>query len=271
LSYAELHAYFPGPGGETQALRAAFGSVPAIALPLCARMTFFVCASTLILAAAGYVFNEVFVRWFPNLGFSFCVLGFLLLLNLLGARIAEGAQRLLVLVAWGGLVILAVIGFFHLGKATAVPSAPSPGWSLSLVTMLSLMLFVGFDLAGVAQPHGKVWPSIGFAIGLMVLLFAVWGIVSQRYVPLAKLADTSVPHTVVARTILGQSGRVLMSIVALTGTCSAVNAVLIGNARMLAGMATQSFLPAFLGTTSARLPFLLLALGPAAMMASTSR
>ena len=61
-------------------------------LPLCARVIYTVSAATGILAIAGYVFNEVFVYWFPNLGFSFCLLGMVVGLNLAGSRVATLAQ-----------------------------------------------------------------------------------------------------------------------------------------------------------------------------------
>ncbi|NIN66172.1 MAG: hypothetical protein GTO63_16055, partial [Anaerolineae bacterium] len=72
---------------------------PAIAIPLCARVAFTICAATGILVVAGYVFNEVFVYWFPNLGFSFLLLGFLLVLNLLGRTISLVAQVIFIAVA----------------------------------------------------------------------------------------------------------------------------------------------------------------------------
>ncbi|MDY6954646.1 MAG: hypothetical protein SWE60_24345, partial [Thermodesulfobacteriota bacterium] len=79
LTYGRAFALYPGPFGEARFIRKAFGAIAAVVSPVCARVTVAVCASTALLATAGYVFNEVFVYWFPNLGFSFCLLGFLLL------------------------------------------------------------------------------------------------------------------------------------------------------------------------------------------------
>jgi hypothetical protein len=53
---------------------------------------FTICAATGILATAGYVCNEMFLYWFPNLGFSFCLLGLLLVINRIGHRFSETAQ-----------------------------------------------------------------------------------------------------------------------------------------------------------------------------------
>ena len=81
--------------GESQILRATFGPLVATVLPLCARVIYTVSAATGILAIAGYVFNEVFVYWFPNLGFSFCLLGMVVGLNLGGVACGHaGATQL---------------------------------------------------------------------------------------------------------------------------------------------------------------------------------
>ena len=64
-SIAALCEQCPGAGGEALGLQKALGTLPAIVLPLCARVVVLVCTSTGTLAIAGYVFNEVFVTGFP--------------------------------------------------------------------------------------------------------------------------------------------------------------------------------------------------------------
>lgn len=273
-SYAMVYTFFPGPGGEARCLRATFGAVPAIVLPLCARLVFTVCASTGILAIAGYVFNEVFVYWFPNLGFSFYLLGFLLLLNLLSPRLAAWAQIVFVTVAFVGLVAFAVLGL-TVPREAAAASASAPVAALPMVysAALSLWLFLGCDLATFI-PHDNdtradvLRRCMVLGIGLVGLTFCAWGLTSIHYVPRARLAGISVPHMLTARVLLGDPGRILMGIVVLAGASSAVNALLIAGARMLAGMAQQEFLPSFLAWDARRapVPLLLLAFGPAAMM-----
>ena len=71
LSFGELISSFPGPDGEARFIRMALGPVFAIVLPIGGRVLFTICAATGILATAGYVLNETFLYWFPNLGFSF--------------------------------------------------------------------------------------------------------------------------------------------------------------------------------------------------------
>jgi amino acid transporter len=273
-STAALWAQFPGAGREARGLQMALGTLPAMVLPLCARVVFLVCASTGILAIAGYVFNEVFIYWFPNLGFSFCVLGVLLTLNLLGPKVAKTAQLLFVAVALLGLVVLSVMAFLGGADAALTPATMRPSSAgLLRSTLGSLLLFVGVDLAFFlprpqARPAIPVGKCVAGGIILGGMTFCLWSLVSVNTVPAGQLVDSTVPHMITARTILGQPGRIIMGVVVLAGVSSAVNALLLGVAQMLVGMASQGLLPAFLARAPQRAPvaLIVLALGPAMMM-----
>lgn len=273
-STTTLWAQFPGIGGEVRGLQMALGTLPAMVLPVCARVVVLVCASTGILAIAGYAFNEVFVYWFPNLGFSFCVLGVLLTLNLLGPKVAKTAQLLFVAVALSGLLVLSALAFLVSPAVSPAPAMPQPSAAVLLRGALgSLVLFVGFDLARFmpslqARPAIPLGTCMTFGILLGGLTFCIWGLVSLSAVPAEKLVESTVPHMVTARTLLGQPGRMIMGVVVLAGVSSAVNALLMGVSRMLVGMASQGLAPAFLAWAPQRAPvaLLLLALGPALMM-----
>ena len=174
-STAALWAQFPGAGGEARGLQAALGTLPAMVLPLCARVVVLVCASTGILAIAGYVFNEVFVYWFPNLGFSFCVLGLLLTLNLLGPKVAKAAQLLFVAVALLGLLVLSVLAFLvaRMSRQRQQRFAPAPAvlWRGTLGEPVALC---GVDLA-FFMPRRQAQPSlpVGKCVALGILLGGV--------------------------------------------------------------------------------------------------
>ncbi len=268
--YEDAAPMYPG---EIPLVREAWGPVVATVLPLCARVLFTVCAATGILAIAGYVFNEIFVYWFPNLGFSFALLGGIVVLNVLHARVAAVVQCLAVVLGLGGVLWLAGTALGGWG----LPVVPEPsrlatsplGLGSSLLAGLVLLMGAEFGL------FAPLWATYRFrashrclvlALLLGGLLFGVWGWASLTAVAPARLAESTVPHLVAARAILGEPGRVLMGLVVLAGTVSAVNALLGGGARLLAGLAQQALLPAWLAAGQARPALLLLALGPAAMM-----
>ena len=272
LGFGRVLAQYPGPSGEACFIKKALGTVPAVVSPVCARVTLAVCASTAVLATAGYVFNEVFVNWFPNLGFSFCLLGVLLLLNLLGRRVAVMGQLVFVGLTIGGLLFLSVAGLLEWGNAP--PITPDVGHRFGYppqVGLAGLVLFVGFDLAGFAEetPDNPAKAMLA-AILLAGLVFSCWGWVSAKYVPLYKLADTTIPHVKAARAILGEKGRLWMGLINLAGSSAAVNAFLMTVPRMMTAMAADGLLPPLLarGRNQATIALFLLAAAVAAMMGS---
>ncbi|UCD31080.1 MAG: APC family permease [Desulfobacterales bacterium] len=274
LSYSELPRRYPGLSAESELLRKSFGSVPATILQLSSRVLFAVCASTGILAVTGYVFNEVFVYWFPNLGFSFCLLGLLLLINLLGRKVTITAQITFVTVALVGLALLVVVGFLGLGNASAA-AEPLDFEAVNLVGLapVGLLLFIGHELA--LQGRSQNGESRGNppllllgGIVLMGVIFTSWGLISLKYVSMQRLAGSTIPHMIAAREILGQNGRIIMGIVVISGGLGAVNGLLFSVSIMLSGMAHEGLLPSFFAGRNDRATatLLLLVFGIAAMM-----
>ena len=272
-TYGRLGLHPAARQGESQILHTTFGPLVATVLPLCARVIYTVSAATGILAIAGYVFNEVFVYWFPNLGFSFCLLGMVVGLNLAGSRVATLAQLSYVALALGGVLSLAGLGLLEAGQTPSRFEVTS----FSFVTVRSLLegllLFVGFELALFTTPYtARVTSPLGRLMALGIVLAALvrclWGGVSMHFVAPARLAESTVPYMVAARAIGGDSGRVVMGVVVLAGTCATVHVLLSAGAHMLAGMAEHGLLPAWLRWRQARPALLVLAAGPALMLAT---
>jgi hypothetical protein len=273
-TYGRLGLHLTASVGESRNLTEAYGPLVATVLPLCARVVYTVAAATGILAIAGYVFNEVFVYWFPNLGFSFCLLGMVVGLSLAGPRVATLAQLSYVALALGGLLCLSTMGLLGCGH---VPPGGEVTAVSSFVTMRSLLagllLCIGFELALFSTPSTAGTPSspshlMLLSIVLAALVFSVWGMVSIRCVAPARLAESTVPHMVTARAIGGDRGRAVMGVVVLAGTCATVHTLLRAGSHMLAGMATHGLLPTWLGWRQACPALLVLAAGPAVMLAT---
>jgi hypothetical protein len=200
--------------------------------------------STGTLVSSGFVFNEVFVYWFPNFGFAFLLLALVLGIQLAGQTAVFRAQT-----GFAGLTLAALMALVAAGLAGGGPeggggdsgallSLPGPG-----VMGLALLLWVGFDLAGSVQDqeHGTV-PFIA-AVAVAGLVFVFWGLVSILYVPLEKLADSGVPHMKAARYVLGETGRLLMGTAVISGTLAAVNALFLGCRHGVARLADRGDLP----------------------------
>jgi len=242
--------------GEIEVMEKSLGWWLAVALPICSRVVTAICLSTAVLATAGFVFNEVFLYWFPNFAFAFLLLAFLVLINLLSPGSAKGLQVFFVLLSLGGLALLSLAQFAMNFPASVIqrPGNGSLDWG---VLFWALVLFTGFDLAGFARGGKSSSPtsltaSMVAGICIAALVLCAWGLASSAAVPLPKLRETTVPHMLAARQILGEQGRWIMGSVVLAGTCASVNALILSGAQMIAVMSKKGLLPDFLGSGQGR-------------------
>lgn len=198
-------------------------------VPLAARVGVFLFMGTSLLALAGYIFNEVFWRQFPNLGFSF------LLLAVLAGFAALGEKPLRQLVAVSGmLAVLTLLVFF-----TAALGGPAgenagvdqlPAFSLSGL-LLAATLLIGFEIGPLlAEPEPDV-SARRSAYMLTVIagavLLAMFGAAALHVVDAGRLADTTVPHMLLARRALGSTGRMLMGGACILTTITALGGLLL--------------------------------------------
>lgn len=274
LVYGKLFTQRPSLGSESEFIKETLGTFPAIVFPLCSRVVCAICASTGLLVTAGFVFNEVFVYWFPNFAFAFLLLGVILVLNLSGEKISGMIQIICVLVVIIGLITLSVAGVLKLEDVSLLEKEVSFASSVR-AGLLALFLYIGFDLGGFAYTgnsdgthHGDLGKPMVVGIILVGGVFCMWGLVSALYVPPDTLANTSIPYTITARKILGQPGRIIIGLVIIAGVCSAVNALFGAVSKMIHGMVTHGLLPQFFRVGGHRAPLFLflLATGVALMM-----
>lgn len=261
-----------GPDNEIGLLQRAFGSTAAMVLPIASRGTVAVIMAVGLPATAGFVFNEVFVYWFPNFLFAFLLLGLIFIVNLAGRRVWGVFQLLVVSTAVSGLAVLIVAGFLSSPNPTDAPVMPAGVGVWAQLAFSAVVCLVGYDLAvlSTGKSFGRAVKSPAGAALFGALLLILWGSVSLRWVPSAELARTTIPYTVAARTILGQGGRIVMGIVILAGTCAAVNAAFGAVSRMMTGMSAAGLLPHVLGEKrfKGKAPVVLLSAAAATMLVS---
>lgn len=216
------------------------------ALPAAAAGSATLFMSTGILVSSGFVFNEVFVYWFPNFGFAFLLLGLILVIQLLGQRPAQKAQVIFFCLTLLCLMPLVLAGLLPMGNDT-MPDATTifQAGPLSPATIVTpLLLWVGVDLGRLGLP-GTSRPTVGIRMAAMAgaLLFMAWALVAILHVPLTKLAGSSIPHIKTARAVLGDPGRWLMGGTIIFGTLSAVNLLFLGTRSLILEITARHPLP----------------------------
>ena len=272
-AYALAYRVNPNKSGELHLFQSVYGDVAALCLSLFVRLSFACLAATSFLVASGFVFNEVFIYWFPNFAAAFILLGGVLLINLIGPNFSRRMQVVFLLAACGAIGILIVAGLIGSQNATPYGVLSQPTVSIDAILPAAL-LFLGIDLLYLNSADSSVHP--GFLLRYMTIsiigagfLFACWGLLSPIFVMPERLADTSIPHIITARSILGQGGRILMGIVVMAGSCAAVNALLHAIDRIVQSAASLQLIPQLFSRKRLQktLPLFFSAVVIAAMMA----
>ena len=145
-SYQAL--FSDGPGEEREASQDTPKTDPFLILLLGSRLSLAISAVPLILVSAGFIFNELFLYWFPNFGFAYGMLIILLLLNLLGEKTVLRTQIIFVGIALVGIWLISTIGLWSAIFSPEAVKHASPGSGPAFPGIAAaLLLFVGFDLA----------------------------------------------------------------------------------------------------------------------------
>jgi len=198
---------------------------PPAALIIASRLSLVLLLPTGMLVTAGFTFNETFVHWFPNFGFSFLLLASVLVLHLIGEKIAAAIQPVFIGTTFVCLLLLSIYGAGG-GTEIQTTSAEPPFLSIVPLTAATLVLFLGYDpVDGQAAMQNRTY--YWAAVGTGCLLFAFWALASLGNVDSAELAHSTIPYSLAAREILGQPGRIIIGIAIISGTLGCVNGLFI--------------------------------------------
>ncbi len=231
-SYAQQYAHYGNSTGTWFAF-----------YPLTVRILTAVVVATGLTVSSGFVFNEVFVYWFPNFAFAFIMLGLVGVLNFLGPAARAKAQTIVLGTAISGLVLLTAIGLARGPFLETLPKTPDHTIALPWL-FLPLLLLVGFDMGLPSERHSVSRRNVSMtavktAMALFGMLIILWSIAMALHVPGEKLMSTSISHMIAARHISGQTGRIIMGVVVICGSLAAVNALFESVIRMTATLQQQ--------------------------------
>ena len=215
--------------------------------PFVIRILAAVLLTTGLTVSSGFVFNEVFVYWFPNFAFAFILLAGLVGLQVLGKTYRHKAQLFFVSAVLLGLAILIVVGLTtSLVQDMAQVNSDGP---ISISGLfLPLLLLLGFDMAlnlegNSSSPSPANLKSLKLAIAVFAGILIFWVMTALLQVDGRRLAGTSIAHLIIAREIGGQVGRLVMGLMIIAGTCAAVNALFESVAGLTRTLSQQGMLP----------------------------
>jgi APA family basic amino acid/polyamine antiporter len=258
-SYAELATRFPVSAGEAAYVRAAFNSRLASQFTGLLTIVIGVVASaTVALGAAGYIGQ--FVDW-PQGAIVIVVVMALALVASWGILESVLLASLFTLIEAGGLVLIIVSALAKGLPFADVLLTPPPFDAtvlsgVAFASLLAFFAFIGFeDLANVVEeakvPHRDIPRAMALTLVISTVLYVAVAAIAVSAVPVAELAASKAPLSLVFTAIAGVSPTTI-GIIAIVATLNTILAQMTMAARVIYGMARQGDLPRVAGRVHAK-------------------
>ena len=251
FTFSELAVMLPKAGSISAYTEVSIGHMPAIIATIAgylAPAVFGLPAELFLLEA---VLDTLFPESFTQIGWLIILV--LLFLNILGVDFFAKVQNLF---AYFMIVSLLVIGIA--GLAQSEPQGESVisifeglkdlDIGVLSLTMLALWSFFGLEfvcpmIEETKNPGKNIPRSMILAAMVLLVVYALVALSGYLTVPQTALSESEIPHSVLVTALFGESGKIILAILAVTATCSTINTVLATIPRMLYGMGRNQQLP----------------------------
>jgi basic amino acid/polyamine antiporter, APA family len=254
LCYAELTSAYPHAGGDYHYLFRAYGSAAAF-LFAWARMTVIQTGTIAVLA---FLIGDYAAEVLSFGGYSASVYAALTIvilsaINITGVRLGMRTQKALIASILLGLIFVAVSGFWIAPAPRGIPSASIPT-AASLGTAMIFVLFTygGWNEAAylsseVRDPGRNMVRGLLWSIGIITLIYLAVNFVFLKSLGLSAMAESDAVAADLMRSVLGDAGARLISLLIVVAALSTMNGVIITGARTNYALGCDFSLFGFLG------------------------
>ncbi len=144
--------------------------------------------------------------------------------------------------ATGGVGAAAAVGT---GAGTGAGAGGPSGFVQAVA--YSVYLYIGFEwVTPLAEETAdiRVLPrAMPIAVVLLGASYAIWTTVMVTFSPIGELAASATPHLVFAEALAGPAGLIVVGAISALATFTSFNAGMMGNSRLVYGMAREGTLP----------------------------
>lgn len=255
FTFTELSLMMPKAGGISTYTEVAAGHLPAIVVTIGGYLGIAIFAGAADLFLLDYTFNFLYPGSLSHVGLWVYVT--IMILNILGVDVFATTQNL---VAYTMLIALLIIGFAGISSSEAqdIPFTNlfTDMHSLNLgilpLIMLALLAFLGLEfvcpmIEETIQPEKNVPRAMIISAFILLLVYGLVSFAGYHKVPGQDLVNTPIPHWLLVKSILGESGRFAMAFIVITASSTSFNTGIASISRMLYGMAKNNQLPGMFG------------------------
>jgi amino acid transporter len=254
-SYAKLTVAYPSEGGTVEFINQAFGGgMLTGALNVLLWISYIIMLSLYAYAFGSYsasFFSGAIQPVMKHLMISGIII-LLTVLNILGSTLVGEAEKWIVGLKLGILILFIAVGFCGVSTTNLDPGQWTPLPHLLAGGMIIFLAYEGFELIANSvsdvKNAAKIIPRAFYtSVIFVILLYILVSAVTVGNLPIGKIvAAKDYALAEAARPFLGQFGFTLIAIAALLSTGSAINATLYGTARVSYIIAKDGELPEML-------------------------
>ncbi len=251
FTFSELALMLPRAGTLSSYTEVAMGHFPAIIATITGYLAPAIFGLPAELFLVEYVLQLLYPGSLPNVGLI--ILVGITVLNLLGVEIFSTVQNVLAFMMIVALLIIGVAGF----SPSSVLEGPNPSlWeglsgldmSVFSLVVLALWAFVGLEftcplIEETVNPEKNLPRSMIGAAVVLLLVYSLVALAGYNNVPMEELTGSDIPHFLLVQELFGDTGKLIMAVLAITATCSTINTAVATVPRMLFGMAHNHQLP----------------------------
>lgn len=258
-SLSELNALMPNTtGGLAQYTLAGLGPFPTLISMVGGYLICNILSSGVEATIFAYAISSTVPLPVPRMAWVIIVSVILMIANLRGvdmfSKIQDTATYLLIF----SLVVMGILGVLKLGTGEVISQPYSTTTDMSkIVPMIAVAfwLFIGAEyVIPVSKDvkNAKRNVPLGMVIGLVIIcsMQSLMVLGFHNYTPWADLANSSAPHLLYGESLLGQVGKIWMTVVSVLAVVSVQNSTIKGLSEICQGMAKMNMMPRIFAKTN---------------------
>ncbi len=258
-SLSELNAIMPNTtGGLAQYTLACLGPFPTLISMVGGYLLCNILSSGVEASIFSYAMSETIKLPIPSIVYTLVMTIVIMIANLRGVDMFAKIQDLVAFLLVGSMIIMGLIGMFRLGTGQVVSQpyamATKPSQLFS-ATATAFWLFIGAEYVIPVSKNVKN-AKRNVPLGMIIGLALICGVQSimvfgfHNYTPWQELMDSPAPHLLYGENLLGNAGKIWMTLVAALAVVSTQNSTVNGLASICQGMAKMNMMPRIFAKTN---------------------
>lgn len=253
LCYAELATTYPNVGGVYYYLKRAFGRVIAFLFAWARLMVIQTGSITLLAFVFGDYASQIWrLGTFSSAVYATVAITLLTALNIVGLQQGKWTQNLLTVAKVLGLLLVVILGLSVTGNSDPVPteSAASGSWGLAMVFVL--LSYGGWNEAAyisaeIQNRQRNIARSLFWSIGIITAIYLLINFAYLQGLGLANMGKSEAVAADLMRSIWGEPGALLISVLIAICTLGALNATIFTGSRTNYALGQDFSLFGFMG------------------------